>query len=98
MSGCCKDEKADSKNDECGGHCGCCKMEETDLSSLGPEAIELAKLFEDVNSNLITALKIRKQILEMVHSKSAESDDMKEKISQVVNSRHPVLLQFVFGQ
>lgn len=84
---CCKSE----------GSCGCCcSNQEIDISSLGPEAVELAKMFDEVNDNLINALKARKQILELVHSQ--QSPEMKEKIDKVLSSRHPVLIQFVFGQ
>jgi len=68
-----------------------------DVESLGPEAVELAKKFDKVNDNLINALQTRKEILEMLHEKAAKSPEMKEKMDKVVRSRHPVLLQFVFG-
>ena len=71
--------------------------EEVDVSSLGPEAVELAKKFEKVNENLVNALQARKEIHEMLHEKSTESPEMKEKMEKVIKSRHPVLLQFVFG-
>jgi hypothetical protein len=84
---------------ECGGHgCGCCAREEIDVKALGAEAIELAGLFDQVNDSLVSALKARKQILEMVHAKASQSPEMKEKIDKVLSSRHPVLMQFVFGQ
>ncbi len=89
---CCSD-----KEGECGG-CGCCAHEEIDVKALGPEAVELADLFDQVNDNLVSALKARKQILEMVHTKASQSPAMKEKIDKVLASRHPVLMQFVFGQ
>ncbi|MEW6722771.1 MAG: hypothetical protein AB1324_05915, partial [Candidatus Micrarchaeota archaeon] len=63
----------------------------------GPEAEELAKLFDSVNDNLVAALKSRKEILEMLH-KNSVSPEMKEKMEKVLRSRHPVLIQFVFGQ
>ncbi len=95
-----QDDCCSGKSDgECGGHgCGCCAHEAVDVKSLGPEAVELANLFDQVNDNLVSALKARKQILEMVHTKASQSPDMKEKIDKVLSSRHPVLMQFVFGQ
>ncbi len=90
---CCSDKE----EKECGGHaCGCCK--EIDVEALGPEAVELAKKFAVVNDNLVSALKARKEILEMLHSKASQSPQMKEKLDKVLQSRHPVLIQFVFGQ
>ncbi|MFN7990971.1 MAG: hypothetical protein U0R44_02315 [Candidatus Micrarchaeia archaeon] len=91
---CCSDKG----EKECGGHaCGCCSGHaEIDVSTLGPEAVELAKKFEMVNDNLVSALKARKDILEMVHT--AKSPEIKEKLDKVLTSRHPVLIQFVFGQ
>ena len=88
--------KGKSETGEC---CGGCSHEhqEIDVSSLGPEAVELAGKFEKVNENLVNALKTRKEILEMLHEKSAESPEMKEKLDKVIRSRHPVLIQFVFG-
>jgi hypothetical protein len=73
-------------------------MEEIDVKALGPEAEELAKKFDDVNSGLVSALKARKEIIEMIHAKAAQSPEMKEKLDKVLSSRHPVLIQFVFGQ
>lgn len=70
---------------------------EIDVKALGPEAVELANMFEDVNDGLIGALKARQKILELLHEK-AKSPQMKEKLDQVIESRHPVLIQFVFGQ
>ncbi len=81
----------------CSGHAGE-HVQEIDVSALGPEAVELAKLFDDVNSNLVSALKARARILQLVHEKSAQSPEMKEKIDKVLSSRHPVLMQFIFGQ
>ncbi len=82
---------------ECGGHgCGCCQMQEVDVKSLGPEAVELAKRFDEVNVNLVNALKARKEILEMLH-KGSKSPKTKEKFDKVLASRHPVLIQFVLG-
>ena len=72
-------------------------MEDVDVKALGPEAEELAKKFDEVNLNLVNALKARKEILELVY-KSAQSPEMKEKVDKVLSSRHPVLIQFVFGQ
>lgn len=94
------DDKCCSGKEEadCGGHsCGCCAHEDVDLKALGPEAEELAKKFDDVNEGLVNALKARKEILELLHQ-SAQSPGMKEKFDKVLASRHPVLIQFVFGQ
>ncbi len=87
------------KEGKCAGDhsCGCCSHEEIDVSKLGPEAVELAKKFDQVNDNLISALKARKEILESVHKMSADPE-MREKVDKVLGSRHPVLIQFVFGQ
>jgi len=84
------------KDGEC---CGGCHShhEETDVSGLGPEAVELAKLFSEVNDNLVNALKMRAKIQQMVHEKSSQSPELKGKMAKVVESRHPVLIQFVFG-
>lgn len=90
----------DCKGKEAGECCGgTCSQEqkEIDVSSLGPEAVELAEKFERVNENLVNALQVRKEILEMLHEKSTESSETKEKLEKVIKSRHPVLLQFVFG-
>jgi hypothetical protein len=73
-------------------------MEQVDVNALGPEAAELAKKFDEVNASLVSALKARKEILDMIHLKAAESPEMKEIIDKVLSSRHPVLIQFVFGQ
>jgi hypothetical protein len=54
-------------------------------------------MFEDVSDHLENALRARKQILETVHEK-AKDPEMKEKLEKVLRSRHPVLIQFVFGQ
>lgn len=96
MEGHCKNGKS---TDEC---CGGCHNhdeapQEIDVKALGPEAIELAKLFEDVNDSLVGALKTRARILALLHEKS-QSPEVKGKLAKVVESRHPVLLQFVFGQ
>jgi DNA topoisomerase IA len=72
-------------------------MEQVDVNALGPEAIELAKKFDEVNTNLVNALKARKEILDLLH-KAAQSPELKEKADKVLSSRHPVLIQFVFGQ
>jgi hypothetical protein len=93
---CCEGGECKEESD-CHG-CGCCSREEIDVDSLGPEMVELAKLFDEVNDNLLNALKARKQILESVHEKASQSPEMKEKIDKLLSSRHPVLLQFVFGQ
>lgn len=104
---CCKGGSCEAEKDccsgkaesECGGHsCGGCGMpEEIDVKALGPEAEELAKKFDEVNVGLVNALKARKEILELIY-KNAQSPDMKEKMDKVLASRHPVLIQFVFGQ
>jgi len=96
MEGHCKKGKTE---DEC---CGGCHgrhgaPEEVDVKALGPEAVELARMFEQVNDNLVGALKARQGILELLHEK-AKTPAMKEKLDKVIDSRHPVLLQFVFGQ
>ena len=96
MDGHCRKGKSES---EC---CGGCSghhdaPKDIDVKALGPEAVELAKMFEDVNDNLVGALKTRARILEMLHEKS-KSPGMKAKLDKVIESRHPVLIQFVFGQ
>ncbi len=91
---CCKDEAGEG---ECCSDCNCEPVEEIDLKELGPEAEELGKMFEDVNEHLNEALKARHKILETVHAKASESEEMKEKFEKVIKSRHPVLIQFVFG-
>jgi hypothetical protein len=97
MEGHCRKGKPES---EC---CGACNshhepLNEIDVLSLGPEAVELAKMFDEVSANLTNALKTRARILQMVHEKSAESPQMKENLDKVLGSRHPVLIQFVFGR
>lgn len=101
----------DEQNECCGGHsheeeqgcckgeecCGGCSHEEIDLKELGPEAEELGKMFEDVDSHLNEALKARMKILEAVHTHASQSPEMKEKMEKVIKTRHPVLVQFVFG-
>jgi hypothetical protein len=95
--------KENEENDCCSDKDGCCSgcdcepAEEIDVKALGPEAEELAALFEDVNEHLNEALKARHKILESVHAKAAESPEMKENLEKVIKSRHPVLIQFVFG-
>jgi arsenate reductase-like glutaredoxin family protein len=74
------------------------RSKKIDLKSLGPEATELAQMFNEINDHLISALKTRKKILEKLHKHAADSPKMKEKIDKVLASRHPVLLQFVFGE
>ena len=94
MEGGCKKGKDE---DECCGGCHA-HHEEVDVTSLGPEAVELAAKFEKVNDGLVSALKARQEIIEMLHSEASKSPGMKEKFDKVVGSRHPVLIQFVFGQ
>jgi len=83
---------------ECGDDCKCAPMEEVDLTALGPEAEELGAMFEELNTHLIDAIKVRQKILETAQKHASESQEMKEKVDKVLRSRHPVLLQFVFGQ
>ena len=80
----------------CGSGGGCCRHQEMD--SLGPEAVEIANLFEQVNGHLTSALSLRRQILETLHQKIGESPEMKEKMDKLIGSMHPVLVQFIFGQ
>lgn len=82
------------------GECGCgdAHVHDLDIAALGPEAVELARLFDEVNSHLVSALKTRRQILEILHKRNAESGQMKKKMDKVLSTRHPVLMQFVFGQ
>ncbi|MBU0527309.1 MAG: hypothetical protein ABH983_01475 [Candidatus Micrarchaeota archaeon] len=84
---------------ECGEDC-CCNapLEEVDLPALGAEAEELGAMFEELNTHLIDAIKVRQKILETAQKHASESQEMKEKMDKVLRSRHPVLLQFVFGQ
>ena len=79
---------------ECDGGCA----HELDVASLGPGAVEIAALFDEINTHLVGALKARKKVLEILHKRSSESADMKDKMDKVVASRHPVLVQFVFSQ
>ncbi len=74
---------------ECDGGCA-----HVDIKSLGPEAIELAAMFQEVNDHLVGALKAKKRILEKMQTASPQE---KEKLEKVLSSRHPVLLQFVFS-
>jgi hypothetical protein len=74
---------------ECDGGCA-----HVDVKSLGPDAVELAGMFDEVNDHLVGALKAKKKILEKLN---AASPDVKEKMEKVLSSRHPVLLQFVFS-
>lgn len=83
--------KSDPKKECCGGHC-----HDADLVPLGPEAIELAKMFKSLNENLIAALQTRQKIIETIHSRSKQSPEMKAKVDRVVGAQHPVLVQFVF--
>lgn len=96
MNSHCKKGKSE---DEC---CGGCHHDheappEIDVEALGPEAVELAKMFQDVNDGLVGALKARQGILEMLHEKG-KAPELKAKLEKVVESRHPVLIQFVFSQ
>jgi hypothetical protein len=95
---CCKEDEKDCSKDD-GDCCGGCHepAEEINLKELGPEAEELAGMFDEVNDHLNEALKARHKILETVHAKASESPEMKEKLEKVIKSRHPVLIQFVFG-
>ncbi len=85
---------------DCGGCCsGCsCSPEPVNMEELGPEAVELDRMFRDVDSHLVSALKARKTILETLQKRAAESPEMKEKMDKVLGAQHPVLIQFVFGQ
>lgn len=91
-------KKGKSKEECCGGCHGHHEAPpEIDVKSLGPEAVELARMFQEVNDGLVGALKARQGIIEMLHEKG-KSPELKAKLEKVVESRHPVLLQFVFGQ
>ena len=108
---CCEDEKCGDSKTSCNekegagckedmGGCGCCSGNtppEVDLKKLGPEAVELGAMFEEVNTHLLSALKTRQKIIQKLHE-NAKTPEMKEKMDQVLASRHPVLLQFVLGQ
>lgn len=90
--------ECDGKNRRADGSCcGGCSHGELDAKALGPEAVELDRLFREVNDGLVGALKSRALILQLLHEKGA-SDELKEKLDKVVSAQHPVLLQFVFGQ
>ena len=81
--------------------CNCedcnCKPKEINLKELGPEAEELAAKFNELNDYLTKALETRHKILQDVHAKANQSLEMREKMDKVIQSRHPVLIQFVFG-
>ncbi len=94
MDGGCK--KGKPEGECCGGCHG--HHEEIDVSSLGPEAVELARKFDRVNEGLVGALKARQEILEMLHAEASKSPELKDKFDKVIGSRHPVLVQFVFNQ
>ncbi len=83
MSGCGNCENCD------------CGKSDIDISKLGPEAVALDKLFGEMNEHLISALKVRKSILETLHSHPSE--ETKEKLERVIEAQHPALRQFVFG-
>ena len=85
--------KSDSGKECCGGRC----HESADAKPLGPEAVELAKMFKAVNENLMAALQTRQKIIETVHMRSKQSPEMKAKVDKVIGAQHPVLVQFVFG-
>lgn len=85
--------KSDPGKECCGGHC----HEALDARQLGPEAAELAKMFNSVNDSLVAALEMRHRILDTIHRNSAKSAELKEKMDKVVGAQHPVLVQFVFG-
>jgi hypothetical protein len=98
MEGHCR--KGKSKDEccgECSGHHGHDAPKEIDVKALGPEAVELAGMFKEVNDGLVSALEARHRILTMLHEK-AKDPKIKEKFDKVIESRHPVLIQFVFGQ
>jgi len=97
----CKGDGSCGKKErgECDGGCAHDHFHAAiDVKSLGPEAVELAKMFEDVNNHLVGALKARRKILETLHKYASQSQEMKEKMDKVVESRHPVLIQFVFSR
>lgn len=94
-----KAEEEHCNPQECGEDCECnAPLEEVDLPALGAEAEELGAMFEELNTHLIDAIKTRQKILETAQKHASESQEMKEKMDKVLRSRHPVLLQFVFGQ
>ena len=90
---CGRKEKGECEGDCAHDH----KIKEIDVKSLGPEAEELAKMFDSINDDLVSALKTKKKILEKLHKHAVESPNMKEKMDKVLASRNPVLLQFVFS-
>ncbi|MBI5047081.1 hypothetical protein HZC07_05125, partial [Candidatus Micrarchaeota archaeon] len=70
QSSCCQDEKCGDREMKCddkemgckdSGGCGCCggAPQEINLKELGPEAVELGAMFEEVNTQLVSALKSR---------------------------------------
>jgi hypothetical protein len=76
---------------------GCCQThEKIDIKSLGPQAVELAGMFEEINDHLVAALKTRKKIIEKLHVE-CKDQGVREKYDVVLNNCHPVLIQFVFG-
>ena len=84
--------------DECKGCKDCdCQPKEINLKELGSEAEELASQFEELNGHLIKSIETRHKILEYLHNKVGENQELKEKFDKVIQSRHPVLIQFVFG-
>lgn len=95
MEGHCR--KGKSEDECCGGCHGHEAPKDIDVEALGPEAMELAKMFEKVNDSLVTALKTRQMILALLHE-NGKNSELKEKLDKVIESRHPVLIQFVFGQ
>ncbi len=70
--------------------------EKIDIKSLGPDAVELANMFEDINGHLVAALQTRKKILEKLHN-DCKQQELREKYDAVIGNLHPVLIQFVFG-
>ena len=94
---CAHEHTKGSGHQHSGDSCGCCHShEKVDIKYLGPEAVELAGMFEDINGHLVAALKTRKKILEKLHAE-CKDPALREKYDKVVNSCHPVLIQFVFG-
>ncbi len=84
-------------DDECHDCHDCnCKPKEINVEELGPESVELEKMFKELNDHLTHSLETRHKILSFLHEK-ATSQEMKEKFDKVIESRHPVLIQFVFG-
>jgi hypothetical protein len=94
----CSDEKCSDKecSDEGCGSCsdegGCCsKRPELDVSSLSSDAKELHEKFESVQNHLEEALKLKHDIIMLLHKKK----DKKEEFEKVLHSQHPVIIQFV---